>query len=281
MATMVRQPREPAAADPQNPAGGSHVRHRQHRLHAGRHQPGHAHDPGAGLLLRRSRRAPQRAVHHDPELRLHGRDHHPLVLGGLLALLLGRRRRDHRQPGPGLPARHRSDHAVRRRADPHAGLRGLPDDVRHHHAGPDHRRLQQPGAFPGLPDLPGAVAAAGLLPVRAHDLGRRPAGQVGRARLRRRHCRAQHRRHGRPGLGPVRGQAPCQGGGAALHPAGGPGHRPALVRLVRLQRRQRTAGGPVSPRWPSSTPTSPPASPPSPGWSSSGAGCASRGSWAC
>jgi hypothetical protein len=189
---------------PHLPAGGSHVRLRPYRLHAARHQPRHVDDAGAGLLLRRAGGTAERAVHHDPELRLDGRDHGPVVRLRLLAVLLRRRRRHHREPRPGLPARHRPDHALRRRLDPAAGLRGLPDDVRHHHARTDHGRLQQPRALPRLPGVPGGVADAGLLPVRAHDLGRRPAGQVGRARLRRRHRRAQHRRHGGAGLGPVR-----------------------------------------------------------------------------
>ena len=45
----------------------------------------------------------------------------------------------------------------------------------------------------GVLHLPHPVAAAGLLPVRAHDLGQRPAGASGGARLRGRHRGAQHR----------------------------------------------------------------------------------------
>ena len=62
---------------------------------------------------------------------------------------------------------------------------------------------------------------------------------VGRARLRRRHRRPQHRRHRGARLGPLRRPAAGRRRGAAQHPARGPRHRPALVRLVRLQRRQR------------------------------------------
>ena len=46
-----------------------------------------------------------------------------------------------------------------------------------------------------------------LLPVRAHDLGRRPLGQVGRAGFRGRHRRAQHRRLRGAGLGALSSDA--------------------------------------------------------------------------
>ena len=55
----------------------------------------------------------------------------------------------------------------------------LPDDVRHHHPGADHRRVHQPRPLQGLPDLPGRLAAVRLLPARAHGLGRRPARRSG------------------------------------------------------------------------------------------------------
>ena len=72
----------------------------------------------------------------------------------------------------------------------------------------DHRRLRQPDQVPGLHDLPHPVDVLRLLPDRAHGLGQRPVRQVGRARLRRRHRGAHHRRLRRPGLGALRGQAP-------------------------------------------------------------------------
>ena len=66
--------------------------------------------------------------------------------------------------------------------------------------------------------------------------------QMGRARFRRRHRRAQHRRHRRAGLGALRRPAATCRTRAAQHSAGGARHGPALVRLVRLQRRQRVPG---------------------------------------
>ena len=118
---------------------------------------------------------------------------------------------------------------------------GLPDDVRHHHPGAHHRCVRQPGPLQGLHDLPDRLAGAGLLPVRAHGLGRRHARQLGRARLRRRHRRAQHRRHRGAGLRSLRRPAQGRRPWSALHPARRAGHGAPLVRLVRLQRRQRVS----------------------------------------
>ena len=57
--------------------------------------------------------------------------------------------------------------------DPADRVHRLPDDVRDHHAGADHRRLRQPGHVQGLHGLPDRLAAVRLLPVRPHGLGRR------------------------------------------------------------------------------------------------------------
>src|SRR6202142_320953 len=73
-----------------NGVGHAWARHRQHRLHARLHEPGHAHDARLGVLLRRAGRPQERAGDHDPELRLHGLDDRDLVRGGLLAVLLRR-----------------------------------------------------------------------------------------------------------------------------------------------------------------------------------------------
>ena len=94
-------------------------------------------------------------------------------VGRLLALLLRRRRRGHRQPRHGVPAWRDARDAVAHARHPVARAHRLPDDVRDHHAGADHRRLRQPGLVQGLHGLPDALAALRLLPVRAHDLGRR------------------------------------------------------------------------------------------------------------
>ena len=132
--------------------------------------------------------------------------------------------------------------AVPERHDPDDRLLRLPDDVRDHHAGAHHRRVHEPRHVQGLHALPDGLAALRLLPVRPHGLGRRDPREVGRPRLRRRHRRPQHRRHRRARLGPLRRQAEGRRPRAAQHPARRPRHRPALVRLVRLQRRQRVPG---------------------------------------
>ena len=117
-----------------------------------------------------------------------------LVAGRLLAVLQRRRGRDLRQLRPRIPARRRPPTSIFDAvAHPAGRVHRLPDDVRDHHAGPDHGRLHEPGHVQGLPDLPRRVAAVRLLPVRPHDLGRRLARPVGRARLRRRHRGARDR----------------------------------------------------------------------------------------
>ena len=83
-----------------------------------------------------------------------------------------------------------------------------------------------------------AVEHPRLHPLRPLDLGRRLPRQVGRARLRRRHGRARQRRLRRPGLR-VRGrQATLPARRAQVAAQRGlrsARHRPAVVRLVRLQ----------------------------------------------
>ena len=88
-------------------------------------------------------------------------------------------------------------------ADPARRADRLPDDVRDHHAGADHRRVHEPRHVQGVPALPRRLAARRLLPVRAHVLGRRPARALGRARLRRRDRRARERRLRGAGVGPL------------------------------------------------------------------------------
>ena len=157
------------------------VRHRQYRLHARGHQPGHADDARAGLLLRRPGRAQERPGHHDPELRLHGRDHHHLVgLGYSLCFSGGE---------GGIIGNLDKAFLHRRDADdpvalgtgniPRVRLHRLPDDVRHHHPGADHRRLLQPRPLRAYLIFLVGWLTLRLLPVRAHGLGRRPAGEAG------------------------------------------------------------------------------------------------------
>ena len=63
--------------------------------------------------------------------------------------------------------------------DPADRLHRLSDDVRHHHSGPDHRRVCQPGHVQGLHDLPDRVAAVRVFPLRPHGVGRRILAQWG------------------------------------------------------------------------------------------------------
>ena len=126
--------------------------------------------------------------------------------------------------------------------DPTVRAHRLPDDVRDHHPGADHRRFHQPGLLQGLHGFPDRVAALRLLSVRAHALGRRNPAEVGRSGLCRRHRGAQHRRNGGAGVGPLCRPAASDGRRAAQHSAGGAGHRSPLVWLVWLQRRQRVPG---------------------------------------
>ena len=125
-------------------------------------------------------------------------------------------------------------------------LHGLPDDVRRHHAGPHHRRLRRTQALQGLRAVLAAVDAPRVLADRPLGLGRRRlAPQAGRPRLRRRHRRPHQLGRRGPGRRPrpgTPGQARVGPLRAARRPPDGHRRRPALVRLVRLQRRLRPGG---------------------------------------
>ena len=215
-------------------------RHRRHRMDAGRDRAGAADDPGARPLLRRSGAVEEHPEHvHDVHRRDRGRGRH---LGrGRLFVRLRRGQRDHRRLRARLPQR-RHLRAARGRHDPAPALLRLPGDLLHHH----HRaRLGGGGgadALRAVPRLRGALVVAGLLGARA--LGVRP-----RLAVQRRHPRLRRRDPGRDGLrvlgagGGAGGRGPkrLRAIGAAspqrrLRPAR---RRPAVVRLVRLQRRQR------------------------------------------
>ena len=109
----------------------------------------------------------ERARDHDPELRVHGLDDRALVGVRLLALLQRRPEerhgllRHHRQLQLGVSARHHARHAVADQSiDPDDRLLRLSDDVRHHHAGADHRRVRQPRDVQGLHALSHRLADA-------------------------------------------------------------------------------------------------------------------------
>ena len=139
------------------------------------------------------------------------------------------------------PARRQLRH---RHPDP--GLRGLPDDVRGHHAGARHRRRRQPPEAAGLGGLPRGVVDPRLPADRALAVGARGLADLARGPgLGRRHGGARLGRRRR--AGPARGPRPAPGlarscAAAALDPAGRPRGRHPLVRVVRVQRRRRAAG---------------------------------------
>ena len=125
-------------------------------------------------------------------------------------------------------------------------VHGLPGHVLHHHGGADLRRDRRADAVLGLCRVHHAVGAGRLRADRPLGLGRRLAGRHGRPRFRRRHRRARERRRGGAGRGPRRRQAPRlqdRRAHAAQRAVRAARRRPALVRLVRLQRRQRAGGG--------------------------------------
>ncbi len=125
---------------------------------------------------------------------------------------------------------------------PHLALHGLPGDLLHHHRGAGLRRGGRADALRRLPRLRRALVGARLRRARPLGLRRRLADGGRHARLRRRRPGRDGLRLLRPGGGARRrrpqglrppGAAPPQ---RRLRPAR---RRPALVRLVRLQRRQR------------------------------------------
>ena len=108
------------------------------------------------------------------------------VVGGLAHLGLRGRRRRARAPRAHHPA---------------PALHGVPDDVRHHHAGAHHRRVRRAHEVQRVPGLLAALGHARLRPAGPHGVGRRAHRRdVGRARLRRRHGRPHQLGHLRAGL---------------------------------------------------------------------------------
>ena len=87
------------------------------------------------------------------------------------------RRRHHRRPELGRPQRRRPGAESRLRRDrPAPGVHGLPDDVRGHHARPDHRRVRRAQALQGVRAVHPAVGDVRLRPARALGVGHAAAG---------------------------------------------------------------------------------------------------------
>ncbi len=134
-----------------------------------------------------------------------------------------------------------------RAGDPADRLRRLPDDVRRDHRRADHRGDRRPVPVRGLRRLHPAVEPAGLLTGRALGVLADGLGvRAGGAGLRGRHGGARQRR----GVGAGDGHRPRPQArlarrrhARAQHATGDAGHRPAVVRLVRVQRRVAAPGG--------------------------------------
>ena len=126
------------------------------------------------------------------------------------------------------------------------GVHGLPDDVRGHHPGTDHRGVCRAFPFPGLPRFQPAVGLAGVQP-RAHWVW----GIGGWIRTSVRSISPGNGRpHHRRGLGARGGldRGETEGVRVGQHGAAQPAddgdrRRHPLVRVVRVQRRKRPRGG--------------------------------------
>ena len=149
----------------------------------------------------------------------------------------------------------------RRQDDPRGAVHALPDDVRDHHGGAGGRLGRRPDAVLGLSVVLGRLVRVRLYSAGALGLGRRIPRQRRRDGFRRRPGGASECRSRRPGG--CQGTRPpprlWQRESVAVRPvAGGDRHRPAVGRLVRLQRRIG-AGRRIHARsWRSSPPISPP-----------------------
>ncbi len=155
----------------------------------------------------------------------------------------------HRRSGLARAARRR--HGTRRRLrghDPARALHGLPDDVRRHHPGPHHRRLRRAQALQGVRHLHPPLGYPRLRPGRPLGLGRSAAGCATCGALDFAGGTVVHITRRRGGAGRRRWCSASASASAerASEPHNltydGARRRAALVRLVRLQRRQRPGG---------------------------------------
>ena len=247
------RPGQPAPHAPDPRCCGRQDRHRRHRLAARSLRPRAADGTGARAVLRRDGALQERAEHDDDDLRRARRHHGHLGPRRLLDRLRRRRRLGtHRRPPAALraagPGRRERGQLV---DHPDHPVRDVPGPVLRDHRSPGLRRHRRPGQVRRLDRVRLGLDRAGLRADRALGLRLRPrgphrglAGQPGRDdRLRRRDgCRDLLGRI-RPGARPGRGHPGRfrQRRDAAAQPdPGDAGCRPALVRLVRLQRGFRT-----------------------------------------
>ena len=204
---------------------------------------------GPGLLLRRHGPVEEHARHADAELLRHGSDRRPLGRGRL-------------QPGLRQPRRTRASSATSTSSAsrtsgrpchpssptspasfiPLDPVRGVPDDVRDHHPGPDHRGHRRPPEVRRVRRVHRHLADRRLRPTGPHGLRRRLAGEHGCARLRRRRGRPHERRCRGAGRRAHHRQAQglARRADASPQPAVDPHrHGHPVVRLGRVQRRLR------------------------------------------
>src|SRR3989449_1264215 len=217
---------------------------RGHRVGHRGHGPRHDHDARARLLLWRTRPAEEPRLDDRPVLRhLRGRQ---LGLGpvGVHARLGAAAERVHREPGR-LRTEQRRDGSEPRilRHDPGTPVLRVPAEVRRDHARLDHRRLCGTDPVQSSPDLHRPLDDLRLCAHRALELGHRRLPQVARGHRLRGRSRRPHRRGGFRGRGrpchraTPRHRTPRQP--AEQHPVRDPRRFRTVVRMVRLQRRER------------------------------------------
>ena len=140
-----------------------------------------------------------------------------------------------------VPERHGHERDQPARQDhPGIAVHALPDDLRGHHGGAGRRLGRRPHALLGLSLVRRRLADAGLCADRALGVGRRFPRHRRRAGFRRRHRGASERRHRRPGrllAARLAARLRHRQSRALRSVARGDRHRPAVGRLVRLQRR--------------------------------------------
>ncbi len=175
---------------------------------------GSADDTWSGLFLRRHGQAQKRAQHHGIFRLLHGAGIHPVGAHRVFAVVQRRPCGHHRQPAL---VRHAGDgkrHGPGRLCAHHGLLRHFPDDVRHHHARPHHRRGGGADALFGAVRLHRGLVGHRILSAGTYGLGRRIFAETRRHRFCGRRCGAyqlrRERAHRRVGSGQT--QKPRPGG---------------------------------------------------------------------
>ena len=224
----------------------------RYRLDAHGHRARAADDAGAGVLLRRPRPIEERAQHDDDELRVARLRRRPVGPVRLFARVWPGRAR-----GWAITSRFflRGVGLEAQGTIPHALFMAYQGTFAIITAALISGAIVERMRFSAYVLFISSVGARRLQPDRALGLGRRLARDARRARLRRRNRRARQRRRRGAGRGHRRREAPGISVGvaaAAPHPVHAARRRPAVVRLVRLQCRQRARRPTASRGWRSS-----------------------------